>query len=110
MSKYDNTSYEWTLESLSEPFTFIDEDGNSIVDRDIVDIDHSPTLDGFREYIGNPEFRVGIVRDTHDKRDGDLIDRLWAYFDDEGKLDTHFRNASGVAVVPVPKRYLAEAA
>jgi hypothetical protein len=109
MSKHDITSYEWTLESLSEPFTFIDEDGKSIVDRDIVDSDHSPKLGEFREYIGNPECRVGIVRDTHDKRDGGLIDRLWAYFDNEGKLDTHFRNSDGTAVVPVPKRYLDEA-
>jgi hypothetical protein len=110
MSKHDITSYEWTLESLSEPFTFIDEDGKAIIDRDIIDSDHSPELRGFRKFIGSQEFRVGIVRDTHDKRDHDLIDRLWAYFNNEGKLDTYFRNASGIAVVPVPKRYLSEAA
>ena len=107
MSRYDRTSYEWTMEILGNydgsPIKGIPDEELDIIENDFRD--EANGLEDFRSYIGKPGFRVGLVRDTHDTRGGDLVDRAWAYFDEGGKLETHFRNAYGRAVTAVPKRF-----
>jgi hypothetical protein len=108
MSKYDRTSYEWTLETLGNydgtPIKGTPDEELDIIDSDFRD--ETNGLDDFRQYIGKIGFRVGLVRDTHDTRDGYLVDRTWAYFNPDGKLDTHFRSANGRAITSVPKRFI----
>ena len=102
-NRYEKTSYEWTRETLST-----DDPNTPREEVDIIDSDFRNESEGgledFRQYIGNPSYRVGLVRDIHDTRDGNLEDRTWAYFDNTGAFPDQFEDGT-----KVPQKYLKEA-
>ena len=82
MSK-QSTVYEWVIEE-------IDADG------DIVNVEHTDTRAQAESRIAGEPGRhdIGLTRDVFDEVDG-LIDRAWAYVQEDGTLPTYFRDSGG---------------
>lgn len=93
--------YEWLIDVM-EP----DDSG------DVFEVHHFDTLAEARAYVANnPDeiCEVGLVRDVGNDAEG-VIDRQWAYFDEDGKLPERMDWGGGeTGGVKIPKHFLREA-
>ena len=93
--------YEWDAETVN-------------VHEDIDDHNHADTLSEVLRYCSNEpadgsHYRIVLVRDKFDECRG-LVDRSWAYLNDDGTLPEYFSDSCGEDTFKVPKRFHREAA
>lgn len=89
------TTYEWDIETICP------------VHEDVLDHNHADKLSEFYEPLDIDQ-RLVLVRDVWD--DWGLIDRVWAYVSDDGKLDEFFSEGFEETTLKPPKRFHAELA
>lgn len=87
------TQYEWDCEELDE--------FNDIIDHH--HCDSRAEAEEIAKLLGRSA--IVLVRNVGNDHDG-LMDRLWAYVQDDGKLPEFFSDATGCETsIKVPKRF-----